>query len=70
MTALVLDHLAALPALARSVRGLLSRLGNGIDQAVSVLAARKIPECRLREVQNEIARYHKIIRRGSIAPQN
>lgn len=57
MTALVLDNLAALPTLARSVRALLSRLGDGIDNTVSALAARSVPEWRMREVEREIVRH-------------
>lgn len=54
MIAVVLNGLAALPALARSVRVLLSRLGNGIDRAVSALAARKIPEWQMAQVRKDI----------------
>jgi len=59
MTALVLNNLAALPALARSVRVLLSRLGEGLDKTVSALAARSVPEWRMSEVQREIARHQQ-----------
>ena len=50
MTTLVLDHLAALPALVRSVRVFLSRLGNAIDEAVSALAERKVSQMQIEDV--------------------
>jgi hypothetical protein len=50
MTALMLENLAALPALARSLRMLLARLGRGLDALVSARAARAVPEWRMRQV--------------------
>ena len=66
MTALVLENLAALPALARSLRMLLARLARAIDTLVSARAAREVPEWRMREVQSEINRYREIIRAGGM----
>ncbi len=63
MTALVLENLTALPALVRSLRLHLTRLGRWIDNSVSALAARSVPEWRMEEVQSEIARYQTRIRR-------
>ena len=57
MTALVLENLAALPALAESLRMLLTRLARAIDALVSARAARTVPEWRMREVQSQIKRY-------------
>jgi hypothetical protein len=64
MTALVLENLAALPALARSLRMLPTRLARAIDALVSARAAREVPEWRMRDVQSEIDRYQDIIRAG------
>jgi hypothetical protein len=61
MTVLVLENLAALPALARSLRKLVARLARALDTLVSARAAREVPEWRMREVQDEITRYRKII---------
>jgi len=57
MTVLVLENLAALPALARSLRVLWARLARAIDALVSARAARSVPEWKMREVQCQIARY-------------
>jgi hypothetical protein len=57
MTALVLENLAALPAMGRSLRMLLTRLARALDALVSAQAARSIPEWRMRQVQSEINRY-------------
>lgn len=64
MTALVLENLAALPALARSLRMLLARLTRALDALVSARAARQVPEWQMRQVQNEINRYRNLIRSG------
>jgi len=61
MTALVLENLTALPALARTVRILLSRFGRGLDALVSARAAREVPEWRMRKVQDEIDRCRRLI---------
>ena len=57
MTALVIENLAALPAMGRSLRMLLTRLARALDALVSAQAARSIPEWRMRQVQSEINRY-------------
>jgi len=62
MTALVLENLAALRALARNLRMLLTRLARAFDALVSARAAREVPEWRMREVQSEIKRYRGLIR--------
>jgi hypothetical protein len=62
MTAPVLQNLATLPAMARSLRTLLSCLAQAIDAAVSARAARQVPEWQMREVQSEINRFRNIIR--------
>ena len=64
MTALVLENLAALPALARSLRMFLARLARAIDALVSARAARQIPEWQMRQVQSEIDRQLGLIRAG------
>ena len=61
MAALVLENLTALPALARTVRILLSRFGRGLDALVSARAAREVPEWRMRKVQDEIDRCRRLI---------
>ena len=61
MTAFVLENLAALPALARSLRMLLTRLARAINVLVSARAARQIPEWQMRQVQSEINRYQSLI---------
>ena len=61
MTALVLENLTALPALARTVRILLARFGRGLDALVSARAAREVPEWRMRKVQDEIDRCRRLI---------
>jgi hypothetical protein len=66
MTALVLENLAALPAMGRSLRMLLTRLARALDALVSAQAARSIPEWRMRQVQSEINRYQDIIRAGEM----
>ena len=66
MTALVHESLAALLALARSLRMLLTRLARAIDALVSARAARQIPEWQMRQVQSEINRYQDIIRAGKM----
>ena len=66
MTALVLENLAALPALARSLRMFLARLARAIDALVSARAARAVPEWQMRQVQSEINRYQDIIRAGKM----
>jgi hypothetical protein len=62
----VLENLATLPAMARSLRTLLTRLARAIDAAVSARAARQVPEWQMREVQSEINRYQQIIRAGDL----
>ncbi len=57
MTALVLENLAALPAYAKGLRMLLTRLARAIDALVSARAARAVPEWQMRQVRSEIARY-------------
>ena len=64
MTALVLENLAALPTLARSLRMLLTRLARALDALVSARAARQIPEWQMRQVQSEIDRQLGLIRAG------
>ena len=66
MTALVLENLAALPVLARSLRSLLTRLARAIDALVSARAARAVPEWQMRQVRSEINRYRNIIRAGDL----
>lgn len=66
MTALVLENLAALPALARSLRMLLARLARALDALVSARAARSVPEWRMREVQCEINRQLDLIHAGKV----
>jgi hypothetical protein len=66
MTALVLENLAALPALARSLRMFLARLARALDALVSAQAARSVPEWRMRQVQSEINRFQDIIRAGEM----
>ena len=66
MTALVLENLAALPALARSLRMLLVRLARAIDALVSARAARQVPEWQMHQVRSEIDRYQDIIRAGKL----
>jgi hypothetical protein len=66
MTSLVLENLAALPALARSLRMFLARLARALDALVSAQAARSVPEWRMRQVQSEINRYQDIIRAGEM----
>ena len=61
MTALVLENLATLPALVRSLRMQLVRLVRTIDALVSARAARQVPEWRMEEVVRDIARYHRLI---------
>ena len=51
MTALVLQNLATLPALALRLRMLLTRSARAIDALVSARAARQIPEWQMRKVQ-------------------
>ena len=63
MTALFLENLAALPALARRLRMLLARLARAIDALVSARVARAVPEWQMRQVQSEINRYQGLIRR-------
>ena len=64
MTALVLQNLATLPAMARSLRMLLTRSARAIDALVSARAARAVPELQMRQVQSEIKRYRDLIRVG------
>jgi hypothetical protein len=66
MTALVLENLAALPALARSLRTLLARLARVIDALVSARAARAVPEWQMRQVRSEIDHYQDMIHNGEI----
>jgi hypothetical protein len=54
MTALVLDNIAALPILARKARGLLKRAGDAIDNTVSALAARKVPDWQMAQIRKDI----------------
>ena len=70
MTALVLENLAALPALAQSLRMLLRRLERAIDALVSARAARAVPEWQMRQVQIEINRYEDIIRASEMGRFN
>ena len=60
MTALVLENLAVLPSLARSLRMLLARLARALDALVSARAAREIPEWRMRQVRSEINRLQRM----------
>jgi hypothetical protein len=69
MTALVLENLAALPALARSLRMLLTRLAQALDTLVSARAARQVPEWRMRQVQSEINRHIGLIRADNMRQQ-
>jgi hypothetical protein len=66
MTALVLENLATLSALARNLRMLLARMARALDELVSAQAARSVPEWRMRQVQSEINRYQDIIRAGEM----
>jgi|GEM_PF-3207054 hypothetical protein len=66
MTALVHESLAALLALARSLRMLLTRLARALDALVSSLAARQVPEWQMRQVQSEIDRQLGLIRAGAL----
>ena len=66
MTALVLENLAFLPALARNLRMLLAHLARALDALVSARAARAVPEWRMRQVQSEINRHLGLIRAGEI----
>ena len=66
MTALVLENLAALPAFAKGLRMLLTRLARAIDALVSARAARPVPEWQMRQVRSEINRYQNIIRAGEM----
>lgn len=61
MTALVLKPRTAQPVQARNLLMHLTRLGRAIDTLVSGLAARKVSEWQMREVQCEIARYRKSV---------
>lgn len=61
MTALVLENLAAIPTLAQSLRILLKRLAHGLDALVSARAERSVPDWRMQEVQDEIARFRRLI---------
>ena len=64
MTVLLVENLAALPAIGRSLRMLLTRLARAIDALVSARAARQIPEWRMRQVQSEIDRHLGLNRSG------
>ena len=64
MSALVLQNLATLPAVARSLRTLLTRLARAIDAVVSARAARQIPEWQMRQVQSEINRISALASTG------
>lgn len=66
MTALVLENLAALPALRRSIRKMLTHLARALDALVSARAARQIPDWQMCEIENEIGRYKDIIRAGDL----
>ena len=70
MTALVLENLGLLPALARSLRMLLARLARTLDDLVSAKAARTVPEWRMQEVQRQIASYRKLIQTSSPVTQS
>jgi hypothetical protein len=61
MTALVFENLAALPALARSLRMQLAKLARTINALVSARAARAVPEWQMRQVQSEIDHYQDLI---------
>ena len=69
MTALVLENLAARPSQVRGPQGLLTRLARALDVLVSARAAREVPECRMREVQKEIARYRRLTRDAENDPR-
>lgn len=69
MTALILDNPAGRPARIWNVRAFLTRLGQSIDGMVSGLAARSVPEWRLREVQGEIARFRKLTGDETVSPR-
>lgn len=60
MTTLVLENLAGLSdVVARGVHMHLTRLGRWIDSSVSALAARKVPEWQMRDVQSDIIRHRR-----------
>ena len=69
MTTLVLENLAALPALARNLRAMLTRFARAIDALVSAQAARHVPEWQMREVQSEISRHLGLIRAAKLRRQ-
>ena len=69
MTALVLENSAVLPALARSLRMLVVRLGRALDALVSARAARAVPEWQMQEVQRQIARFCSFIQTADPATQ-
>lgn len=66
MTTLVLENLAALPALMQALRVLVNKLARAIDGAVSARAARSVPEWRMRELRGEINRYRGLVRAGEM----
>jgi hypothetical protein len=57
MTALVLENTAGLRTLATFLRSGGLRLSEAVDRIVRARAVRAIPEWRMREVRNDIARY-------------
>ena len=61
MTALVLQNLATLSAVTRSLRMLLTRSARAIDALVSARAARHVPEWQMQEVQSRISHYCGLI---------
>ena len=70
MTALMLENLGLLPALARSLRMLLARLARTLDDLVGAKAARTVPEWRMREVRDDINRHLGLIRAGQLRQQS
>jgi hypothetical protein len=68
MTALIIDNRDERPTRTWNVRASLTRLGRSIDAMVSGLAARSVPEWRMREVEDEIAHYRASMRRETIGP--
>jgi hypothetical protein len=61
MTALVLQNLATLSAVTRSLRMLLTHSARAIDALVSARAARHVPEWQMQEVQSRISHYCGLI---------
>jgi len=57
MTALVHENLTTLPAHAQGLRMLVTHWAQTLDSLVSARAARQVPEWRMCEVRDEMARY-------------